>query len=137
MAPLKDQKSLLGEIISHWTHGAGGRSNPHRSTAFRTLVPADSVDDAVAHITKKCGQTPYLLASSAQGPGDISFRQVNKMLERRPVLLLLGTSQGLSPVILRKCNGTLPPLRYADSYNHLSVRMAGAILIDRILGDLD
>lgn len=137
VTPLKDQKSLLGEIISHWTHGAGGRSNPHRAAAFQTLFPADSVDDAIAHITKKCGQTPYLLASSAQGPGDISFKEVKNTLERRPVLLLLGTSQGLSPAILRKCNGTLPPLRYADSYNHLSVRMAGAILIDRILGDLD
>ena len=64
-------------------------------------------------------------------------KEVKNTLERRPVLLLLGTSQGLSPAILKKCNGTLPPLRYADSYNHLSVRMAGAIMVDRILGDWD
>ena len=137
VTPLKDQKSLLDEIIAHWTQGAGGRSNPHRAVAFQSLVPADNVEDAVAHITRKCGQKPYLLASSAQGPGDISFKEVKKMLERRPVLLLLGTSQGLSPAVLKECQGMLPPLRYADGYNHLSVRMAGAILIDRILGDLD
>ncbi|MBQ4133475.1 MAG: tRNA (guanosine(37)-N1)-methyltransferase TrmD [Desulfovibrionaceae bacterium] len=137
VTPLNDQKRLLGEIIAHWTSGAGGRTNPHRAMAFESIFPADSVEDAVAQITRQCGQEPYLLASSAQGPGNVSFREVRGILEQRPVLLLLGTSQGLSPLVLKQCQGMLPPLRYLDSYNHLSVRMAGAIIIDRILGDLD
>ena len=137
VTPLTDQKRLLDEIITHWTSGAGGQSNPHRAMAFESIIPVNCVEEAVEEISQICGQPPYLLASSAQGPGDVSFTEVRRFLGQRPVLLLLGTSQGLSPLVLKQCQGMLPPLRYLDSYNHLSVRMAGAIIIDRILGDLD
>ena len=137
VTPLKDQKLLLKEILEHWKDGPGGASNPHRSQAFASINPIDSVEKAIEHIAQKTGQAPCVLASSAQGPGNVSFTGVQKILKEQPVLLLLGTSQGLAPSIIKQCQGMLPPLRYLDSYNHLSVRMAGAIMIDRILGDLD
>ena len=56
------------------------------------------------------------------------------MCEEGPVLLLLGTAQGLVPEVLARCDGVLRPIRYLG-YNHLSVRSAAAILADRILGD--
>ncbi|MDO5484488.1 MAG: RNA methyltransferase, partial [Desulfovibrionaceae bacterium] len=51
-----------------------------------------------------------------------------------PVLLCLGTAQGLAPEAIERCHGQLRPLRFLG-YNHLSVRSAAAILADRILGD--
>ena len=137
VTPLKDQKQLLKEILQHWKNGPGGVANPHRSQAFASINPADSVEEAIEQITQKTGQVPYVLASSAQGPGSISYKGMRKILAKQPALLLLGTSQGLAPSIIKQCQGMLPPLRYLDSYNHLSVRMAGAIMVDRILGDLD
>ena len=56
------------------------------------------------------------------------------MCEEGPVLLLLGTAQGLAPEVLARCDGVLRPIRDLG-YNHLSVRSAAAILADRILGD--
>lgn len=45
------------------------------------------------------------------------------MCEEGPVLLLLGTAQGLAPEVLARCDGVLRPIRYLG-YNHLSVRSA-------------
>ena len=137
VTPIADQKLLAAEIFEHWTKGAGSKSNPHRAEAFDKVQTADTVEDAIADITRKTGQTPCLIATSARGPGNISYKGVRNKLEDTPVLLLLGTGQGLAPAVTDKCQAILPPLRYLDNYNHLSVRMAGAIMIDRILGDLD
>ena len=57
------------------------------------------------------------------------------MLTDKPVLLLFGTGQGLAPEVLEECDGILRPLRWMDGYNHLSVRAAAAIIMDRLLGD--
>lgn len=135
VTPLQDQQHLLQDILQHWLKGAGSTANPHRAAALREITHAASVEEAVLAITAKCGQQPYLLASSAKGSGNISYPELRKILAQQPVLLLLGTSHGLAPQILDRCHGTLPPLRFLDSYNHLSVRMAGAIMVDRILGD--
>ena len=63
------------------------------------------------------------------------FAEVRRSLGKRPVLLVLGTSHGLAPEVLAQCEGVLPPLRWMDSYNHLPVRAAAAVLLDRLLGD--
>lgn len=57
------------------------------------------------------------------------------MLEERPVLLVFGTGHGLAPEVLEGCDAILRPLRWMDGYNHLSVRAAAAIIMDRLLGD--
>ena len=62
---------------------------------------------------------------------------VRDWLAEGPVLLLLGTGHGLAPEVLEKADGVLPPIRFLDGYNHLSVRSAAAILADRLLSDTD
>jgi tRNA (guanine37-N1)-methyltransferase len=51
------------------------------------------------------------------------------------VLLVFGTGSGLAPQALEGAE-MLSPLRCLDDYNHLSVRSAVAITVDRILGDV-
>ena len=56
--------------------------------------------------------------------------------EGKPVLLLFGTSWGMPESLLAGADGRLEPVvAQADTgYNHLSVRSACAILLDRLLG---
>jgi tRNA (guanine37-N1)-methyltransferase len=47
---------------------------------------------------------------------------------------LFGTGHGLAPEVLNSAEFSLPPIR-PGTYNHLSVRAACAITLDRLFGD--
>ena len=81
------------------------------------------------------GQRPVLLGTSARDNGVMTPQAVRDLLVDRPVLLLFGTGHGMAPEILDACDGILRPLRWMDAYNHLPVRGAVAITLDRVLGD--
>jgi hypothetical protein len=48
-------------------------------------------------------------------------------------LLLFGTGWGLADEVLEAADALLPPLAGPSGYNHLSVRAAAAIVLDRLL----
>ena len=133
--PLEDQRSLLQSLLDHWQTGAGAKSNADRSKAFNLVRSADSVDEAVKDITERTGKRPLLIGTSACGHGTATFAGVRESLRDRPALLLFGTGQGLSPHLCATCDAMLPPLARFSGYNHLSVRSAVAIVLDRIVGD--
>jgi hypothetical protein len=62
------------------------------------------------------------------------FDQKTVWHDERPVLLLFGTGQGLSPEIIAQCDYLLVPIDGFSQFNHLSVRSAAAIVLDRWLG---
>ncbi|HLB40542.1 MAG TPA: RNA methyltransferase, partial [Candidatus Babeliales bacterium] len=51
-----------------------------------------------------------------------------------PVLLLFGTAHGLSPALVAQSDFLLAPVAGFSDFNHLSVRSAAAIVLDRWLG---
>jgi hypothetical protein len=53
------------------------------------------------------------------------------------LLLLFGTGWGLTNEMLAECDFVLEPIAGLgkNSYNHLSVRSAAAIILDRLLGN--
>ena len=51
------------------------------------------------------------------------------------LLVLFGTGWGLEDALIESCDGVLNPIRGADEYNHLSVRSAAAIILDRLFGE--
>ncbi|MFI3272567.1 MAG: tRNA (guanosine(37)-N1)-methyltransferase TrmD [Pseudomonadota bacterium] len=133
--PIEDQKALLATLLQHWTEGAGAKSNPDRAEALGRITGVSTVQEAIEDVTKRTGQSPFIVGTSARGAGDISPSHVREILEERPVLLLFGTGHGLAPELLDNCDAMLRPLRWMDGYNHLSVRAAAAIILDRLLGD--
>jgi hypothetical protein len=55
--------------------------------------------------------------------------------EGKPVIILFGTGWGLARSVVDGADGLLEPIRAArGDYNHLSVRSACAIAMDRLLG---
>lgn len=144
VTPLKDQLRLLTTLLSHWTEGPGLSFNPDRAEALRLVRPEESLENAVATLTTRCGMPPFVVGTSAHPVLDkkhrerrraATFDEVRSLLADRPVLLLLGTGHGIAPEVLERCDAVLPPLRWMDEYNHLPVRAAAAILLDRLLGD--
>ena len=47
-------------------------------------------------------------------------------------LLIFGTGWGLTREILDRCDDLLEPVRGTGDYNHLSVRSAASIILDRL-----
>ena len=135
VTPLADQQRLLQSLVDHWTTGAGGRSNPDRATALRLVRGVETVEAAIDGVASLTGQRPLVLGTSAQPEGGLAPAAVREHLRERPVLLILGTGHGLAPAALEQCDAVLRPIRWFDTYNHLPVRGAAAVILDRILGD--
>jgi len=133
--PIEDQRQLASRLTHHWTRGPGGRANPDRARALQSLRLVNDLNEAVADIEAQTGQRPQVVATSAQDRGRMRPSEIAERLETRPVLLVFGTGSGLDESVLQSAEGVLRPLRWLDEYNHLSVRSAVGITVDRILGD--
>ncbi|TVQ95655.1 MAG: tRNA (guanosine(37)-N1)-methyltransferase TrmD [Desulfovibrionales bacterium] len=133
--PLQDQQQLAIRLLDHWLRGPGAVANPDRGEALRLVRIVDNLEQASEAITRHCGRQPLLVATSAREGGSMTFSHVRELLEDQPVLLVLGTGYGLAPEVQEQCAGALRPVRMLSNYNHLSVRAAAAIILDRILGD--
>jgi hypothetical protein len=136
VTPLVDQRELARKIIDHWIDGFGGKYNPDRKAAVELIKITESVEDAVADIRKRRATAPKTVATSAKrSPGSLAYRKLRSMLEDgNPYLLLFGTAWGLSSDLTRETDHFLEPVAGAAAYNHLSVRSASAIILDRLLG---
>lgn len=136
VTPLADQVTLVKRLLAHWTEGAGAAYNPQRRKALELIRIRATLDEAIAEIRAGNGSAPHTIATSARSrPGAIGFGALRRMLtDGRPHLLLLGTGWGLAPELIDAADCTLEPLQGATDYNHLSVRSAAAIILDRLTG---
>jgi tRNA (guanine37-N1)-methyltransferase len=139
--PIEDQKALAEKLLNHWKEGAGSIANPDRAEAFSKVKVFDDIEAAVLDIEAQTGQCPRLAATSARldrrkkAKPALTYVDVQEWLANSPVLLIFGTGHGLADEVLSKTDGILRPVRYLDDYNHLSVRSAVAIIVDRLIGD--
>jgi len=138
ITPLRSQVVLIERLVEHWTEGYGAGYNPSRKEALEVLRIQPSIEAALQELTTRCGGVrPWVLATSARRLGKaVSFAAVRRSLEqtRRPHLLLFGTGWGLAPEALRHADALLAPVLGVGDYNHLSVRAAAAIVLDRLRG---
>lgn len=132
--PVEDQRDLAQTLIEHWRAGHGLHANPDRSEALGRVRVVDLLESAVRDIAARIGQRPKVICTSAKA-GTLTFPQVAGWLHDEPVLLVLGTGHGLHHAVIAEADGMLRAIRFMDRYNHLSVRSAASIMIDRLLGD--
>ncbi len=137
ITPVDALRGLVRKIIRHWREGIGATYNANRKDALGLVRLTRSLEQAEADIEAATGRMPLLVATTARRvPDSESFAQVRSRLEtgERPYLLLLGTGWGLTDEILDRCDLCLPPVLGPGAYNHLSVRAAAAVILDRLLG---
>lgn len=135
--PLTDQQALVEKIVSHWTTGVGGAHHPKRKSALELIRVADTLEAACEDIGRREGVAPKTVVTSAQPrEGSVSFAGFRAVIEKDvPVLLVFGTAWGLAEEIMQQADYALMPIATRTGYNHLSVRSAAAIVLDRLLGD--
>jgi len=138
ITPIEAQQSLVGRILGHWREDKNGAYNPDRQDAMDITACVDSLETAVSEIEKKEGVKPLIVVTGANFESyDMKAEALvhNAELDKRPVFLIFGTGWGLYASVLEQADIMLEPIfgKHEDGYNHLSVRSAVAIYLDRIL----
>ncbi len=136
VTPYKDQHKLVYEILHHWKSGHGATYNPARGEALELVQLEFSLEDVIETIRRKRGCKPLLITTSARTQEkSLGYSQLRARIEHKePILLLFGTAHGLAPEIMEMTDYCLPPVGAGTGYNHLSVRSAVSIILDRLLG---
>jgi len=138
VTPVLEQQRLVEKIRLHWLEGWGASYNPKRKAALELLQTESSVDAAVSDIETRTGRKPKLVVTgAADRANSVSFAALKELLAQepdQPFLVLLGTGWGLTEEIFNRSDYVLEPISGGSDYNHLSVRSAAAIMLDRLFG---
>ena len=135
VTPLQKQARIAERLVEHWKSGYGATYNPDRSQALTKIKIVEDVEAVMAEV-RLAGDPVVIGTSSKQGSETLTYEQMRAWIskEERPILLLFGTGWGLPREITGVCEKMLMPIRGRGSYNHLSLRVAIGIILDRILG---
>ncbi len=134
VTPFADQANLAEQVIAHWTKGVGGELNPSRKEALELIRVAATFKEAVQRIEKKENKAVVTVATSAKPlAGAITITTLKqKLMSNAPHILAFGTAWGLADELVDTCDLKLEPITGPGDYNHLSVRSAASIYLDRI-----
>ncbi|MGH7916987.1 MAG: RNA methyltransferase [Candidatus Binataceae bacterium] len=135
MHPVAEQREFARRVLEHWQSGFGRRFDSRRREALDLIQIVETLDQLVEISHARCGASPLLVYTSARAHGGITFNELRAIGERAaPIILLLGTGFGLAPAMLERADLVLEPIHGSGDYNHLSVRAAAAIMLDRLCG---
>jgi hypothetical protein len=134
--PLEEQRNLAQEIVNHWRDGYGAHYNKFRQAAFELIKIKESLRLVADDVTEKTGFLPKTIVTGANFSGNIlKFAEFRKILQSTdlPHLLIFGTGSGIADDLINMADYKLEPIKGISSYNHLAVRSAVAIIMDRIM----
>ena len=137
ITPLESQVELVERIIGHWRQGAGSVYNPTRKESLSLVRVSRSIDEADQEISRLHQKKAKRVATGASSyPDCIDYGDLRRLLEDRetPFFLLFGTGWGLTQEVKDSSDYVLAPIE-RKGYNHLSVRSAVAIILDRLIGE--
>jgi hypothetical protein len=134
--PLSAQRQFAERIFAFWMDEGSLEFNWTRAEAFRLISIKQELEEAIEEITKTEGNRPKIIATSAKPRGSTKFENLKLEIQdsKKPYLILFGTGWGLADEVFEKVDATLEPIKGADDYNHLPVRSAVAIILDRLIG---
>jgi tRNA (guanine37-N1)-methyltransferase len=155
ITPVTSQREKAANIATLWI---GDEKGEHRAQALRLVRTADSIETVIAELTVDharavtgrapeeggaalAAYAPLVVATSAKVtsfPG-VPRRTAAELvaeasLDPRPMLVLLGTGWGLAESLIPSVSRVLAPIEGDSEWNHLSVRSAAAIILDRLFG---
>ena len=133
--PVAAQRQLVERILGYWHEGPGQSQNDFRREALSHVRVVSTMDEAIDAIHREQGMRPAVIGTSARplGPA-VSAQELRAEFQQqaRPLLLVMGTGWGLTEEFMSHVDRVLEPIQGTAPYNHLSVRSATAIILDRL-----
>lgn len=136
--PIEKQREMAYRVMNHWKSGYGTQYNPDRKDAFITTELVSDLETAVNTIEKECGKNPIVVTTDARVyPNTVGYPFIRKKIleEENPIFILFGTGFGMTKEMMKNFDYILEPIYGGGEYNHLCVRSAVAIILDRLLGE--
>src|SRR5262249_7992871 len=133
--PVAEQRHFAATVIDHWKFDFGRAFYARRRAALELVLPAPDPDASLATAEQLSGTRPLVLHTSARTERGESFAGLRARITPRdspPLLILLGTGFGLAPELAQRSDLIAQSIRGVGAYNHLSVRAAGAIILERL-----
>lgn len=134
VTPVAEQQRLVDKLVGHWTEGFGAGYNPKRQQALEMIRVLPDFNDVLDDWRQVSGAEPFPVLTGASRDDGIGFDECREKLTKKAGLLVFGTGWGLAPGFFERGWTVLEPVRGIDDYNHLSVRAAAAIILDRLTG---
>jgi hypothetical protein len=134
VTPALEQQVLVSRIAGHWQEGAGASYNPDRCRALSSLRVVSRFDEAIEDWQGLVGPAALAVLTGAGHRDGLDYPSARSLAEQQPLLLVFGTGHGLAPEMYLPGRPCLAPVR-SGCYNHLSVRTAAAIVLDRLIGE--
>lgn len=134
VTPLEDQQILAEEVMAHWRSGVGGIINPFRKQALELIKVVAGFEEVKQDLKTEHNHGVVTVATSAaRYSGSVSVTElVQKMEDNMAYVLAFGTAWGLAEEFVTGCDVIVEPISGWNGYNHLSVRSAVSIILDRI-----
>lgn len=134
--PLPAQREFAQRIFEFWMEEGSLEFNWTRAEAFKLIAIRETLDEVIREIEESEGKRPKIIATSAKSQGKkVESRELKVEIRNSndPYLILFGTGWGLAEEAFEKVDHVLEPIRGIGDYNHLSVRSAIAIILDRLI----
>lgn len=135
VTPLVDQQKIAHRLLEYWQE-SGAEQNVNRHDALARVTVAESLDSVISKIQEVYAH-PCFIATTARAhdTNTITYYDQDTVWQQHDaVVCLLGTARGLSAHVRDRCTYTLDPVVGLTTFNHLSVRSAAAVILDRWLG---
>jgi tRNA (guanine37-N1)-methyltransferase len=133
--PVQEQRNLIRKVIDHWIEGSGYKYNSSRKDSLENTFISESLKDTIDTIVQIEGVRPKTIATDARYKSNMTgYMEMREKIEneKSPFLLLFGTGYGLTSEIIENSDYILKPVVGSEQFNHLSVRSAASIILDRL-----
>lgn len=144
VTPVEAQHPVVDRILRHWKQEQSREHHPDRYEALARVALMKDFESVEREVRERHGEEPEVVLTDARRlPNTVSYADYRRELEdpkrTRPVILVFGTGWGVSEVFHPKVHRILAPVYGLRNdpdgeYNHLSVRAAAAIILDRLIG---
>ncbi|NOZ00903.1 MAG: RNA methyltransferase [Deltaproteobacteria bacterium] len=137
VTPVQAQREMVGRIVDHWATEGRRRDHP-RAEAISKVRLVPSLEGAVSDFIAEYGVEPLTVVTGASMKSDIipfeKVREIMATMNEKGLLLVFGTGWGLTADLAGAADIRLEPIKGVDGFNHLPVRAAVAIVLDRLIG---
>ncbi len=146
VTPLKEQHEVVNRILGHWQSPSSKIFHPDRVEALKLVRLVSTFDAVKTQVQAETGMLPEVVLTDACAMSQsVSYQELSSELlsskRDQPVVIVFGTGWGVAKEFYPEVHRVLDPINGVQEpnevgfFNHLSVRSAVAIILDRLVGE--
>jgi len=138
VTPTDEQHHILGRILGYWNVGTTLKWHPDRADALSLIQLKHNFAEVREFLIGTYGPNLEVVMPDARPiANQVGYSQLREKWasqdDSNHAVIVLGTGWGVAPEFYSEVTTFLAPILGLDGYNHLSVRAAAAIILDRLL----